>query len=94
MGRPGCTGEAAAPGCGRQLLLWDFNPYIADIVDEGNAVVLSAFERPYDEEPQKGDLDDEFREPWTDPARSVAQEGSSTTRSIAALSKRAYLLAS
>lgn len=54
------------------IAVWDFNPYIADIVDGGEAVVLCAFERPDDEVPEEGDLDeDEFWEPWRQTARGL-----------------------
>ncbi len=54
------------------VAVWDFNPYIADIVEDGGAVVLCAFERPDDEEPEEGDLEaDEFREPWGRTARGL-----------------------
>jgi hypothetical protein len=54
------------------LAVWNFNPYLADVVDGGRAVVLCAFERPDDEELEVGDLDeDEFWEPWTKTARGL-----------------------
>jgi hypothetical protein len=54
------------------VAVWDFNPYIADITDDGQAVVLCAFEEPDDEEPEDGDLDeDESWEPWTETARGL-----------------------
>ncbi|AUI49785.1 hypothetical protein [Arthrobacter crystallopoietes] len=54
------------------VAVWDFNAYLADIVDGGEAVVLCAFEKPDDEELEDGELDqDEFWEPWVETARGL-----------------------